>query len=127
MLATKTRIITDQSGNFQMIIHPDDDAQLDNVPEFSPLGTIMADVLKADYDAAKDAHSILALLQPILNAKSRTAGILCQAKIDAIDLSASIAAAVDAAQIKTGEAISLGIIKVTDDRGPGAVSAAPLP
>lgn len=110
--ATKSRIVTDLAGNIQMIIHPDDDAQLDNVPEFSPPGTIKADVLKVDYDAAKDARSMLALLQPVLNAKSRTAGILFQAKIDAIDLSATLAVAVEAAQAKISKAIADGVIEV---------------
>lgn len=104
MAVTKTRIITDKAGNLQMIIHPDDDAQLDNVPEFSPQGSLIADVLKTDYDAVKGPRDVLALLQPILNAKSRVAGILYQAKIEALDVAAAIDADVAAADAKIADA-----------------------
>lgn len=110
MSASKVRIVTDQSGNLQMIIHPDDDAQLGNVPEFSPQGSLIADVLKSDYDAVNGPRDVLALLQPILNAKSRVAGILYQAKIEAIDVSAAIDADVAAAEAKVSQAIKDGVI-----------------
>lgn len=39
MTATLSRVITDRLGNEQIIIHPDFDSQLTNVPQFQAQGT----------------------------------------------------------------------------------------
>lgn len=109
MAATKSRVVTDQFGNLEMIIHPDTDEQLDTVPQFSPPGSLTVDLLKVDYDGVKRPRDLLALLQPTLNEKNRIAGILCEAKIEAIDVAQAIEADVIAAKEKLAEAVELGV------------------
>lgn len=88
MAATLSRVVLDRLGVPQMIVHPDDDAQL-NDPAFSPAGTITLDVPRTDYSNAWGKREFLALLQPIL-AGQKTGPIvaLCQARIDLIDAQA---------------------------------------
>jgi hypothetical protein len=95
MTATLSRIVLDQAGNIQMIVHPDRDAQLADAA-FAPQGAVWADVSRADYQACGGRRDLLALAGPAIAAKSAAAGLAVAAQIRAMDAASVAGAAVDA-------------------------------
>ncbi len=85
MAATLSRIVLGPDGDVQMIVHPDSDTQLSNVPEFSPAGLTFADVLRTNYNAVANGRGLYALIQPVIAAKRQILGDIITQRIALID------------------------------------------
>lgn len=84
MVATLSRVITDRLGNELIIIHPDFDRQLTNVPQFQAKGTNQQYDLP--YRGWTSPRDFLVQLQAKVSAAGRaTLAALIQKRIDLID------------------------------------------
>lgn len=85
MTATLSRIVLGSDGEVSMVIHPHDDAQLTNVPQFSPAGATWADVQRGTMSVSLEGREFWTNIQAVIAAKRQILGDLITQRIALID------------------------------------------
>lgn len=85
MAATLSRVVIGADGELSMIVHPDSDWQLSNVPQFSPAGSTWADVQRGTLSVQIGDRPFWTAIQPIIAAKRQILGDLITQRVALID------------------------------------------